>query len=115
MYFISKYITCLVHLATFGFDNVADCALATPQFGLPKINKLFDEVNKQTGATDSDLELYERRRGCIVRESRTASKCSISSGERFRSAPSPPPNIVVLEPSPLTAIMYRETLVESHY
>uniref|UniRef100_A0A7S2CRY1 EF-hand domain-containing protein n=1 Tax=Haptolina brevifila TaxID=156173 RepID=A0A7S2CRY1_9EUKA len=40
-------------------DLVADCALATPQFGLPKINKLFDEVNKQTGATDSDLEVYE--------------------------------------------------------
>jgi len=40
-------------------DLVADCALATPQFGLPKIIKLFDEVNKQTGATDSDLELHE--------------------------------------------------------
>jgi len=40
-------------------DLVADCALAAPHFGLPKIVKLFDDVNKQTGATDADLEFYE--------------------------------------------------------
>jgi len=40
-------------------DLVADCGLAAPHFGLPKIVKLFDDVNKQTGATDSDLEFYE--------------------------------------------------------
>jgi hypothetical protein len=40
-------------------DFVADCGLAAPHYGLPKIVKLFDEVNKQTGATDSDLELHE--------------------------------------------------------
>ena len=40
-------------------DLVADCGLATPQFNLAKIVKLFDDVNKQAGASDSDLELHE--------------------------------------------------------